>query len=75
MITYNTGDNMKYPKFVTICITVTSEQNEWLELQPNNKSAVIRYTINEVMKKCRDSLYVTNPNGTVELVDDMGEIK
>jgi len=75
MINYNVGDNMKYPEFVTICITITKEQNDWLEKQPNNKSAVIRYTINEIMKKTKDSLYVTNPDGTVELVDDMGEIK
>ena len=42
---------MKYPEYVTICITVLKEQNDWLLTQSNNKSAVIRLALKELMEK------------------------
>lgn len=42
-------------------------------------SEIVRRAIDDrfekVANRIKDSLYVTNSDGTVELVDDMGEIK
>ena len=42
---------MKYPEFVTICITILKEQNDWLDKQQNNKSEVIRFAIKKLMER------------------------